>query len=96
MEKLDKQEVGYDAIDVPVKVDVNLNCENPLICRTYVQKQSYKDGNELPSKLYKLVIIKGAQEHNLPVSYIKDVIEKFPDNSIVDCGPSDLSIKDLL
>lgn len=93
---LDRQEIGYDAIEV----DVNLENDNQMItCRTYVQKPDYmnKGNSNVPSKLYKNVIIKGAEENQLPKDYIDNVIRKFPDNGIIDCGPEGLdpSIKNI-
>ena len=86
---LDKQELGYNAIEVEVEVDLSpTDFKQTVTCRTYVQKDEYKSvGNNIPSKLYKDVIVKGAEEHNLPRSYIENVIQAFQDNGISDCGP---------
>lgn len=95
VEKLDKQEIGYDAIEVQVKLDPKpKEEENGIItCRTYVQKDTYRSSvtNE-PSRLYKMVILKGGEEHRLPARYMESVIEKWPDNGRTDCGPANLSL----
>ena len=87
---LDKQEFGYDPIEVEVELVTSNNerMKEIVTCRTYVQKEEYKKiGNQFPSKFYKDVILKGADEHNLCKSYIKNVIEAFQDNGIIECGP---------
>ena len=88
--RLDKQEIGYDAIDVEVELIQPLDgSKSTVTCRTYVQKPDYGGvGNAIPSKLYKDVIIKGAEEHNLPQNYIDNVIKAFQDNGQCDCGPA--------
>lgn len=87
---LDKQEVGYDAIEVEVELDPSSTDQklSTVTCRTYVQKAEYASvGDGIPSKLYKDVIVKGAQEQKLPQDYIDSVLKAFPDNGKTDCGP---------
>ncbi|KAH7642309.1 gamma-glutamylcyclotransferase [Dermatophagoides farinae] len=93
IDNLDRQECGYDPIEVIVKL-YETNDQPMITCRTYVQKSNYANvnGNEpIPSRLYKEIIIKGAKENNLPEHYIENVIKTFKDNGIIECGPSGLN-----
>lgn len=108
MEVLDKQEVGYNGINVDVCVN---GTEETVVCRVYVQKQveNRTDSNNrfqngakedfdptsqynIPSAAYKSVIIKGAVEHNLPQDYVESVLRSHPDNGNVNCGPPELHV----
>lgn len=85
IEHLDRQEFGYDPIQIEVKL---IDSGDLVTCRSYTQKDFYRNSEcKLPSKLYKEVIIKGARENGLAEEYIEGVIVATPDNNIVDCGP---------
>lgn len=92
---LDRQEVGYDAIDVQVELIRSEGSSPPstVTCRTYVQKESYQSENHLPSKLYKMVVVKGAHDNQLPVEYIEGVIQALPDNGRMDAGPANWKLE---
>lgn len=48
------------------------------MCKSYIKLQA-KGENDLPSVIYKTVVVQGAKEHQLPLSYIKE-LEMFRDN----------------
>lgn len=93
---MDRQEIGYLAIDVdvqPLEQCGDAALSNLIKCRTYVQRPEYSIvGTKTPSLLYKQIIIKGAEENQLPQNYIECLRKNFPDNGCVDCGPRDLVI----
>ncbi|CAI5442274.1 unnamed protein product [Caenorhabditis angaria] len=72
-ESLDKQESGYHRLNVTLQTP-----EGPITCRTY-QFSNLQANFTLPSPHYKLVIVEGGKEHNLPAEYIKN-LEEIPDN----------------
>lgn len=68
---LDKQESGYDAVQVPVKTSSG----NEILCRTYLYRKSEQSQRQHPSVIYKAVIVAGALEHNLPECYVHDLLQ---------------------
>ncbi|GIY37169.1 gamma-glutamylcyclotransferase [Caerostris darwini] len=73
-EALDRQEVNYNPMIVPVETELF----GKLDCRTY-QILGYKEDNNMPSRVYKAVCVQGAIDHGLPPSYIKK-LEAVADN----------------
>ncbi|PAV84493.1 hypothetical protein WR25_25243 [Diploscapter pachys] len=72
-QSLDDQEIGYNRLQVEVITD-----QGPIQCRTY----QFKDPNAKfgrPSPQYKMVIVSGAKEHDLPEGYLKK-LENLEDN----------------
>ena len=89
---LDKQEVGYKRIDIDVSVEGR---QEMVKCWTYIQKEHESDprfnqdrSRKEPSLTYKMVMLKGANEHQLPSDYIES-IKAYPDNGIVDIDRND-------
>lgn len=72
---LDRQEREYEAADVTVK----LPSGDKVVCRTYFYLPSRPGKKNMPSLLYKAVIVAGAIEHKLPDSYVQELM-KNPDN----------------
>lgn len=72
---LDRQEGGYNAIQVNVETIDN----EELLCRTY---QMPKMEQNKPSTVYKAVIIYGANEQNLPSEYV-DKLKNIEDNGYI-------------
>ncbi|XP_037288483.2 gamma-glutamylcyclotransferase [Rhipicephalus microplus] len=72
---LDRQEKEYEAANVTVK----LPSGDKVDCRTYFYLTSRPGKENMPSLLYKAVIVAGAIEHKLPNSYIQELV-KIPDN----------------
>ncbi|GMR39645.1 hypothetical protein PMAYCL1PPCAC_09840, partial [Pristionchus mayeri] len=71
--ELDKQENWYDRRSVFVETG-----SGEIVCRTYQMRDA--DGNEnKPSPHYKLVIVNGAIEHELPPAYV-DRLKSVKDN----------------
>lgn len=81
LEILDGQEVGYDHRIVDVTMNGTI-----IPCKTYILTTNFT-GDGSPSKAYKTVIVKGAEENNLTPEYC-DFIKNFPDNG--NEGPMDL------
>ncbi|GIY99555.1 gamma-glutamylcyclotransferase [Caerostris extrusa] len=79
-EALDRQEVNYNPIIVPVETELF----GKLDCRTY-QILGYKEDNHMPSYVYKAVCVHGAIEHGLPPSYIEKW-KAIADNGYKGCG----------
>ncbi|CAD6190198.1 unnamed protein product [Caenorhabditis auriculariae] len=82
-ESLDKQETGYNRLNVTIKTS-----DGDVECRTYQYSDPMPVFNP-PSPHYKLVIVEGAKEHELPEEYIKR-LEKVPVNDYQ--GPVDVDI----
>ncbi|GMS87161.1 hypothetical protein PENTCL1PPCAC_9336, partial [Pristionchus entomophagus] len=71
--ELDKQENWYDRKKVTIETKAG-----EIVCRTYQMRDA--DGNEnAPSPHYKLVIVRGAIEHDLPQAYMER-LESVKDN----------------
>nr|XP_054931284.1 gamma-glutamylcyclotransferase-like [Dermacentor andersoni] len=75
IQNLDRQEREYEAADVTVK----LPSGDKVVCRTYFYHTSRPGKEDIPSLLYKAVIVAGAIEHKLPDSYVQELL-KNPDN----------------
>ncbi|XP_072141697.1 gamma-glutamylcyclotransferase-like isoform X2 [Dermacentor andersoni] len=75
IQNLDRQEREYEAADVTVK----LPSGDKVVCRTYFYHTSRPGKEDIPSLLYKAVIVAGAIEHKLPDSYVQELM-KNPDN----------------
>ena len=84
IDPLDKQEVGYDPIQVQVQ---SLEDGKTMVCRTYVEHQEYLKLSEgkpkIPSLAYKNVCIAGALESGLPKDYIDNNIMNIETNGII-------------
>ena len=92
LDLLNKQEFGYKRIEIDVSVEGR---QEMVKCWTYVQKEHESDprfnpdrSRKEPSLIYKMVILKGANEHQLPNDYIES-IKAYPDNGIVDIDRND-------
>lgn len=92
LDLLDKQEVGYKRIEIPVSVEGK---DQEVRCLTYVQKQHESDprfdpdsSRNLPSLAYKKVMLKGAIENGLPADYL-EFLEALPHNGVVDIDRND-------
>lgn len=72
---LDRQERQYEAANVTVK----LPSGDKVDCRTYFYLASRPGKKNMPSLLYKAVLVAGAIEHKLPDSYVQELV-KIPDN----------------
>merc|ERR1719419_540211 len=74
MQALDDQEGVSSRVYEPLQVEVALEGNTKLTCRTYqlVPERLGPDGQGkgIPSLLYKSVIVAGARQNNLPSSYI--------------------------
>uniref|UniRef100_A0A224Y604 gamma-glutamylcyclotransferase n=1 Tax=Rhipicephalus zambeziensis TaxID=60191 RepID=A0A224Y604_9ACAR len=75
LHNLDQQESDYEAANVTVK----LPSGDKVDCRTYFYLTSRPGKKNMPSLLYKAVIVAGAIEHKLPDSYVQELV-KIPDN----------------
>ncbi|CAG0878929.1 unnamed protein product [Darwinula stevensoni] len=67
---LDKQEGVGSGIYRPIEVSVKTKEDFILPCRAY-QLIALEEQDKRPSKVYKDVIIRGAEEHGLPHDYIE-------------------------
>jgi len=83
MQALDDQEGVSSCVYEPLQVEVALEGNTKLTCRTYqlVPERLGPDGQGkgIPSLLYKSVIVAGARQNNLPSSYIS-FLENLKDN----------------
>ncbi|XP_061198212.1 gamma-glutamylcyclotransferase-like [Saccostrea echinata] len=75
---LDRQEGIYDAINVEVITPDNKTYSN---CRTYVMQKAYITDryDNRPSPHYKDVLVRGAQQNNIPQAYI-EFLQNLDDN----------------
>ncbi|CAJ0959539.1 unnamed protein product, partial [Mesorhabditis belari] len=75
-DELDRQEAGYHRLEVAIESN-----GETIICRTYQYNGNHHKFHA-PSPHYKMVIITGAREHELPEDYLKK-LEAIPDNGFI-------------